>query len=330
MEDRLRSVMLTGATGFIGSHLAERLLQEGFHLSLWIRRWTAFIASMERAGAQVFLGDPDDDRMLAAALRGADVVVHCAGTARAHDRAGYFATNAGLTRRILGLLQAPQKMVFISSQAAAGPSGTDGPLDEGAVPRPISHYGQSKLEAEECVRRWGAANGERYVILRPSVVYGPGERDLYNLFKWIKKGVLPFMGDGLQKVSLVHVDDLVAAVMAVLEDSHPGQTYFVTGSEHCSVRALGSMIQEVLRKGRVLPLSIPPGVFDALASILDAVSCVTGAPALLSRQKTLEMKQPAWLCSNRKLRETLAWEPRMSLRRGIEQTVEWYVREKWL
>jgi nucleoside-diphosphate-sugar epimerase len=326
----LRSVMLTGATGFIGSHVAERLLRADIRLSLWIRRRNALISSLERTGAEVFLGDPGDEIVLAEALRGADTVIHCAGTARAFNRAEYFATNVGLTRRILGLLQAPQKMVFISSQAAAGPSGMEAPLDESAVPRPISHYGQSKLEAEECVRRWGAANGNRYVILRPSIVYGPRERDLYNLFKWIRMGVLPFMGDGRQQISLVHVDDLAAAVMAIVENSPSGQTYFLSGGQPCSVRALGCTIQEVLRKGHVLPMAIPPWVFDSLALILDAVSFVTRAPALLSRQKTLEMKQPAWLCSNRKIRETLGWEPRVSLRRGIEETVEWYVREKWL
>ena len=326
----MRSVMLTGATGFIGSHLAERLLREGIRLSLWVRRRNGLIASLERAGAKVFLGDPRDDRVLAAALRGVDLVVHCAGTARAFDREGYFKTNVDLTRWILGSLQAPQKMVYISSQAAAGPSGGDAPLDESVEPRPISHYGQSKLEAEEWVRRWGGANGSGYVILRPSIVYGPRERDLYNLFKWIRRGVLPCMGDGRQQISLVHVDDLVDAVMAVVESAPPGQTYFVTGGEHCSVKALGLTIRDALGKGRLLHLDIPEWVFESLGRILDAVSLVTRAPALLSRQKTLEMRQPAWLCSNRKIREALGWEPRYSLRRGIDETVAWYIREKWL
>lgn len=326
----MRSVMLTGATGFIGSHLAERLLREGLRLSLWVRRRNDFIASLERAGAEVFHGDPGDEHVLAAAQRGVDLVVHCAGTARALDRRGYFTTNVDLTRRILRSLQAPQKMVYISSQAAAGPSDGDAPLDEYGEPRPISHYGRSKLEAEEWVRRWGEANRSGYVILRPSIVYGPRERDLYHLFKWIRRGVLPYMGGGRQRISLVHVGDLVDAVMAAVERAPPGQTYFVTGREHCSVKTLGFTIREALGKERVVDLNIPEWVFDGLARILDAMSLVTKAPALLSRQKTLEMRQPAWLCSNRKIREALGWEPRYSLRRGIDETVAWYIREKWL
>lgn len=326
----MRSIMLTGATGFIGSHIAERLLREGFRLQLWVRRKTELIASLERAGVEIFHGDSGDDHVLAQALRGVDTVVHCAGTARALDRAGYFDANVGLTRRILTLLQPPQAMVFISSQAAAGPSPVEAPLEENAAPCPISHYGRSKLEAETSIRQWGAANGCRYVILRPSVVYGPRERDLYQLFKWVQKGVLPFMDDGRQRISIVYVEDLLDALVAALGDSPPGETYFVTGGEYCSVRELGAVIGDVLGKRRVLPLSVPERAFDLLAGALETVSLVTRAPALLNRQKILEMKQPAWLCSNRKLMDALGWAPRVSLRSGIEKTVAWYVRENWL
>ncbi len=326
----MRTVMLTGATGFIGSHIAERLIRGNVRLHLWGRRKNGLVASLEKEGAKVFVGSPDDLATLRESLQGADAVIHCAGATKALNESGYFHANVDLTRRILGLIQTPQRLVFVSSQAAAGPSSPDIPLDENDEPRPISDYGRSKLSAENYVSQWGAANGNNYVILRPSVVYGPGEKDLYNYFKWVGRGLLPVIGDGRQRISIVHVEDLVNAILAAAEQSSAGGVYFASNDRGYSIREIGHAIRRSLGKTRLIELKLPEFGLDFVAVLLDAVSTVTGRPALLSRQKMLEIKQPAWLCDNAKIRRELGWEPHIPLDIGMKETADWYIEQRWL
>ena len=261
-------------------------------------------------------------------LHGADLVIHCAGAVRASSREQFFEANVGLTQRILELLGFPQRMVFISSLAAVGPSHT--PLDEHTEPHPVSHYGMSKLAAEERVKRWGAENGNNYTILRPGVVYGPGEKNLYNLFKWIKKGILPLNGGGRQSISIIHVQDLVNAVVASSKHSPAGEVYFVANDHPCSLRDMGYAIRDAFGKTRLFELNLPVFLLEFIAIFLDKVSLVTRKPAVLGRDKVLEVKQPAWLCSNGRIREKLGWEPRIPLEEGIRLTAQWYVEQGWL
>ncbi len=326
----MQTVMLTGATGFIGSHVAERLLRENACVHLWVRRRNDLIVSLERAGAMVYAGHPNDRATLKESLQGADSVIHCAGAVRALNEEQYFEANIGLTQRILELLKAPQVMILISSQAAAGPSGPRMPLSEDAVPHPVSHYGRSKLAAEERVKQWGAANDGNFTILRPAVVYGPREKDLYNYFKWIKRGLLPLFDRGRQQISIIHVEDLVSAISASSRHSPSGDVYFVSNDHACSLKDIGYAIREAFHKTRLVDLNLPLSVLDSLAFLLDAASLVTREPAILSREKVLEIKQSAWLCSNGKVKEKLGWKPLIPLKEGIRLTAEWYVEQGWL
>jgi len=322
--------MLTGATGFIGSHIAERLLRANFRVHLWIRRTNRYIAWSEAAGAKIYAAGAGGRASLRESLQGADTVIHCAGATKAINMKYYFEANVALTQQILSLIHAPQRFVFVSSLAAAGPSGIDTPLDEHCAPRPISRYGMSKLLSERCAEEWGSANDNNFVILRPCVVYGPREKDLYNYFKWVKRGLFPLVNHGRGRISVIHVDDLVNAVLAAAERSPGGETYFVSNDHGASLLDLGHAIQAALSKGHMTKLELPACLLDAVAGVLDGAAGITGKPALLSREKVLEMKQPAWLCSNGKIRQKVGWEPIISLEDGIKDTVDWYRRERWL
>ncbi len=322
--------MLTGATGFIGSHVAERLVREAADVRLWLREKNTFVAGLEAKGAKTYLCSGSGDASIEEAVRGADTVVHCAGATRTFSREQYFEANADLTRRILNVLQPRQKFIYISSLAAAGPSSPLAALDEHSPPRPVSHYGESKLLAEAHVRHWGAQGRNNFVILRPGVVYGPREKNLYHYFKWVAKGVLPLLGNGDRQLSLIYIDDMVEAILAACANPAAGETYFVANDDAASLLTLGEAIREALGKTRLLPLRLPAFFFDTIALALDAVSAFTRKPAVLGRQKVLELKQAAWLCSNRSLREKLRWEPRVSLDEGVRRTAEWYINEHWL
>ncbi|MGD8388936.1 MAG: NAD(P)-dependent oxidoreductase [Desulfobacteraceae bacterium] len=327
----MKTVALTGATGFIGSHVARALIQTGHPLHLYVRRTNPLIRRLQRQGARVFVGTGADDvPMLRKALEEADTVIHCAAAIKAMSRRAFYQANVAFTERVLSLSGRHQRFLFISSQAAVGPSPGGVPLDETARPAPVNAYGWSKLRAERIIRAWGREHDRRYLILRPSVVYGPGEKDVFLLFKGIRKGVAFLPGNGRQRVSFLHVDDLVGAILAALERKPKGETFFVTGDEPASWLELAWLIQTALSKHRILTLRLPVSLTGMAAFFADALSTMRGKPAIFCRDKVLEMRQESWLCSNRRIEERLSWKPQVSLREGVEKTAAWYLDQHWI
>lgn len=322
--------MLTGATGFIGSHIAESLIRNGISTHLFVRRKNSLMDFLEKKGAKIYLGQPQDMEILARSLQDADTIIHCAAATKAFDEADYRKANVEFTQSILNLMKKEQKFLFISSQAAAGPSTLLDPINEKTEPNPLTFYGKTKLLAEDCVKEWGRKTGNNFAILRPCVVYGPRERDLFALFSLVKKGFLFLHGKGNSKISMIHVEDLVRAVTSMAEQSFTGETYFVSNDEGYSWQEIGRAMKEALNKKKVFEVKLPDFVFFITAVFSEFLSFFTRKPALVNRQKIIEMKQIAWLCSNNKIKEAIQWEPNFSLESGMKQTASWYIKEKWL
>jgi len=322
--------MLTGATGFIGSHIAERLVQQRTVTHLFVRRRNSLIDFLEKNGATIYVAQPNNLDILKESLKGTQVVIHCAGATKAVKESDYIEANVEFTNNILSLINEQQKFVFLSSQAAAGPSDSFTPTDEEIEPNPVSHYGKSKLVAENRIKEWGKKNNNNYVILRPCIVYGPRERDIYHGFKLISKGIFFFVGDKKKRFSMVYVDDLVNAVMSCAVHSPKGETYFVSNDEDCSWEELGSSIQKALNKIHLKGLTIPVSLAYVVACLFDILSVATKKPSVINRQKIIETKQSAWVCSNKKIKQKIPWKPAFSLDHGIEKTAEWYMAQHWI
>jgi len=323
--------MLTGASGFVGSHVAEALIGARVKTRLFVRKRTSFINSLEKKGAEIFVGSgPDDLVVLSESLDGTDAVIHCAAAVRAVCQKDFTWANVTFTKNIVGLLNEHQRLVFISSQAAAGPSNLNPPVDEKQDPAPINGYGKSKLQAETIVRKWGDAHHQNYIILRPSSVFGPREKDFSLLFKSIHNGLCLLPGDGGQQLSIIHVDDLVEAILAAVVAGKRGRIYFVANDEPCNWIQIADAIKSALNRPGVLTLKLPVFIAAPLSRIFDTIALFTGRPSLLSREKVVEMKQKAWICSNRRIKHDLSWRPCLTMLQGVEATAEWYLREKGL
>lgn len=316
--------MLTGATGFIGSHVADRLLARGVDLHLWVRRKTERIKSFEARGAHLHIGPQNNIQMLAKPLQLLDTVIHCAGAVRALTQADYCRANVDLTFSLLNLLNSGQRFIYISSQAAAGPSSCKRPLEEDGVPRPITHYGKSKLKAEAEVIRWGQGHQNNYIILRPCTVYGPRDKLILSVFKLLKTGICPQVSGGIQAVSLVHVDDLVAAIMCATAASCKGEIYFVADDKNYLVREIFACMGAALGQKRLHKIKVPITIVRLVARLSDAFCRTIRRPGLLDRQRAKELSQKAWLCSSQKIQKDLNWRPSVSLGSGMQRTVDWY------
>ncbi|MFQ5561280.1 MAG: NAD-dependent epimerase/dehydratase family protein [Nitrospinota bacterium] len=326
----MNSAMVTGATGFIGSHITEKLLGEGVSTNIFARKKSSNSDFLEKKGAKVYIGGQDREKTLKEAMRGIDTVIHCAGSTTALNEKAYASSNVDLTSEILGLLTKEQKFLFISSQAAAGPSPAENPLSEQDPPKPLTLYGKSKLLAETRVKAWGADNEGRFTILRPSIVYGPREKNLLNLFKLGNKGLFFRFGKRKSGFSMVHVDDLVEAVSLVTNSPFSGETYFVSNDKGSSWDELENCIKKALKKRFLFSVTIPHSFAWCIAFFFELTSFLTRKPGLVSFEKAAEVGHSFWLCSNQKIKSNLNWTPLLSLEEGFTKTAAWYGRERWI
>src|SRR3990172_4951337 len=215
-----------------------------------------------------------------------------------------------------------QKLVFVSSQAAGGPAQGSTPMSEDQTAQPISAYGKAKLRAEEAVLRFAASHPA--VIIRPPTVYGPRDKDVLAMFRYIQKGFLPILGDGHQKISVVHVHALVEGIVLAAEKSEAnGKLYYMTSDGVSTWREIGDAIAKALNK-RCVTLSIPIWLLNVVSFFSVLYLKLNQKAALLNGDKVKEIKQGSWLCSNRLAKTELGFSPRIDLDEGMRSTAAWY------
>ena len=324
----MRTVFITGATGFVGSHIAEELVRRGFRVKALIRR-TSNLRWIKDLPIEFVVGDLRSSGEWIDALNDVDVVLHVAGVIKALSEDGYMAGNYESTANLALAAQKAgvKRFVFISSRAAAGPSPPSEPFDEDFPPNPISAYGRSKLAAERFLLN---ETDLPVVILRPVVVYGPRDGGVLRYFKLVKKHLLPFVGKG-NWVNVVHVSDLVDAVMRAMEvDAAVGEVFFIGNEAGHHITEIGRMIAEVLGVGWVVKIKIPVWIAKAYAALALQVSKLVGKPSIINPDKIREFEAQWWLCSSAKAQKILGWQPKVDEIEGLRWTAEWYRLNRWL
>ncbi|MFZ5453365.1 MAG: NAD-dependent epimerase/dehydratase family protein [Thermodesulfobacteriota bacterium] len=322
--------LVTGASGFIGSNLVDRLLAAGAAVKCLVRRGSNLIW-LKNLPVTLVTGDFQDPASLAPAVADTEVVFHVAGATRARDRAAFFRANFEAT---LNLLQAcehygppEQKFVLISSLSAAGPS-SGAPLSEDQEPQPVSAYGASKLAAEKAVLEYSQSRGA--TIIRPPVVYGPRDRDTFLLIKSINRGLHVIPGGPGQKVSLAHVHDLVTGILlAAASPRSQGRIYFICGEGHYDWRTIGEYTGRALGK-RYLTFYVPWWLMRLVALGGSLTSQFTSTPTLMSLDKLRDIRQAQWLCSNARAKAEIGFQPSMDLLTGLADAAAWYKAAGWL
>jgi nucleoside-diphosphate-sugar epimerase len=318
---------LTGATGFVGGHLALALRARGDDVTCLVRS-PVKAAPLEAAGCRLVPGDLEDASALEHLARGADVVFHVAGLVAARSEAEFLAVNRDGTARLARAARTAgvERVVLVSSLAVTGPSEPGRPLDESAPPRPVTPYGRSKRAGEETL----AATGVPFTIVRPPAVYGPGDRELLRVFKLARVGVVPLLGDGRQELSLVHVRDLAGALIAAaVSPAAGGRVYHAAHPEVVTQRELVVAIGAAVGK-RVRPLPIPRPVVKAILRVTGLAARLAGRATLLSPDKAPELLAPAWTCSSEALRRDAGWAAAIPLSQGLPETARWYREAGWL
>jgi nucleoside-diphosphate-sugar epimerase len=320
-------VALTGGTGFVGSHVADALLSAGYRVRALVRRpddagW------LRGTSVEVVSGDVRAAAALPDLVEGAAAVVHVAGKTSARSEAEYMATNATGTGNVAAAARAHAPgahVVFVSSQAAAGPSRDGLPVKASGSPRPVSSYGRSKLAGEEALKR----SGLPFTILRPGAVYGPRETAIRDLFVAASWGVVPVLAGGRPRVQMVYAADAAAAAVGALERGPRGETFFVAHPEVLDYAALAERLAE-LPSRRPLRLSVPAAILRGAGRLVGAFSTLGKGPPVFNLEKAEEMLQEAWLCDVTDAQVALGQPFRTDFRTGARLTWNWYLERGWL
>ncbi|MBX2992667.1 MAG: NAD-dependent epimerase/dehydratase family protein [Bacteroidetes bacterium] len=324
-------VLVTGGTGFVGSHLVDLLLQKNYSIRCLIRK-TSDTKWLKDKPIEFVYGDLFDENALREAVSGVDYIYHSAGVTKAKTKEEYYRGNATGTRNLLEatLKHNPKlkRFVQISSQAAVGPSETRTPITEDRPANPLTTYGKSKWQAEEVCH--SMMDKLPITIVRPPVVYGERDKDVFEFFNTYKKGLQPMVGFSEKLVSMIHVVDLVRGiVMAGESGKSVGQTYFITSTHQHGWEEIGEATRNVMNKG-ALRIRLPEFVVYIIAAFAEFFSLFNSKPALINFEKAKDMVQDYWTCDPSKAKRDFGFEQEISLQEGIRRTVEWYVEMKWL
>lgn len=323
-------VAVTGASGFIGRTLVSRLAASGAHVLALVRDIDRAGDLAATPGVELVCGDLRDPLLLRDLTGRAGVVYHLAGLTSARNRSEFMAVNAelmGILAAAAALAPAPPKLVMVSSLSVAGPRTVASPAREDDPPAPVNRYGESKLLGEALLRRERA--GVRWSIVRPSWVYGPGDRATLGLFRMASRGIFPNLRGGRMQISLLHVDDLVEALVLIgNSEAANGRVYYVSDGEAHTIKRLGQALLAASGGGRALYL--PGFIFRLLGIAGESAAWLARRPLLLGWDRACEALQPGWVCDDTRIRDELGYRSRVSLEAGVASTLAWYRTQGWL
>jgi 2-alkyl-3-oxoalkanoate reductase len=324
-------VLVTGGSGFLGSHVVEQLVTDGHQVRALVRKSsdTQFLKDLK---VELAYGAVEDADSVREAMQGVEGAIHAAGLVKARSPEEFERINVGGTKNMLDAAREESKFrrfVMVSSLAAVGPSHDGKPIQGNDGPGPVTHYGRSKLKAEAMVRE--SAADLSVVILRPPMIYGPRDRESLAFFKSVKTGVLPYLGDGRNTLSVIYGPDCArACIRALAAKVQSGSTYFVEDGNVYVWKDMLGEIEKALEKKAFMRFSIPFNVVRAVALGNEFVSKLTNKPVMLTRDKVNELAQPHWVCDGARAVKELGWTPKVGWAEGVRQSANWYRQAGWL
>ncbi|HEY3341486.1 MAG TPA: NAD-dependent epimerase/dehydratase family protein, partial [Anaerolineae bacterium] len=327
----MAKILVTGANGFIGSHLVRELLRQGHEVRGLVRH-TSDLSSLEGVPISLFIGDVRDPATLVAPMRDVEYVYHLAAVLLTTSRAAFMQTNAEGTRNVLDAAAALapgtlKRVLITSSQAAVGPNPTPAPVDESYAPRPISWSGESKKEVEAIARSY--TGRLPITIVRPSPVYGEREQDISQTFTVIAQHVHPKLGLRPTLAVMVYVEDLVQGIIAAAQsDISVGKTYFLNHPQTLSTTDVVQTIAAAMGKPGGLLLPVPLLFLRIGAPLAEYMAQFTRQRPSTTRDKVRELAQQYWVADPACAKNELGWEAQHDLLNGMRPTTQRFFEQE--
>ena len=320
-----QKILIIGASGFVGKNLVLQYTQKN-DVSIMVRHSSNIELFKNSPRVNILYGDLAQNAGIAEALKGIDIVIHCAATTMARSYWEFHRTNTQGTSHLIDAMIAGnvRKIMYISSHAACGPSPTEDPLHEQHPKKPVSFYGRTKQLAERLVAR----SGLQFTIIRPVSVYGPYDKEILTYVKILNHGICPIVGFGDKYLNLIYVKDLVDVIIKIIEQDHfAGRTYFVNDGQCYSLDSIMNTIAQTLDK-RSLKVRVP----TSLALFTGLLNDIFMPPhkRLVTRDKVRELACQYWVCSSENVSRVIGFKPRYTFKQGIVETIQWYRNEGYL
>ncbi len=325
----MKKILITGANGFVGSHLVVEALNRNYKVFASVRKTSNF-SHLPLDKIQLVHPDLSDKNKLKEFFDSNetfDYIIHNAGVTKTCKKEVFDTVNYQYTKNLIEALREtgkiPQKYIQISSLAAYGPGDPISlkPVKDTDAPQPISLYGESKLKTEKYIK---SIKDFPYLIFRPTGVYGPREQDFYIMFKSIKKGLETYIGTKKQYISLIYVKDLSRLLMDALESEVVHKSYFASDLHTYTAEEFNNRIKKALN-AKTVQLVFPAKMVKYLTWLNEKLSCkLFGKIPTLNTEKFKEISQQNWLCDSSGLVYDFNFTPEYSLEEGIEETLNWY------
>lgn len=328
----MKRILITGASGFIGSTLVDQSLEKGWEV----------IAAIRPTSDKSFLQDPKiqfieldfrTEEKLHKQLKDlmpVDYVIHNAGCTKAIDKQGYLETNVENTKRFVSVLRGlnlvREKFLFVSSLAALGPTHKGNIIKPSNNPQPVTFYGESKLAAEQYL---ADLNDFPWVAIQPTAVFGPKDKEFLDVIKPISKGFEFSLGTKPQDLTFIYSKDLTRMMLAALEYGHVGKKYIATDGKHYTTSDIGKSISSVFNK-KTIKIPIPIGLLKVAALVSEKVGDLKKEAVMLNRNKLNELLAESWISDISETFNDLKFTPQYDLYSGMKETINWYKEKGWL
>lgn len=323
--------VVTGANGFVGSHLVDHLLEKGYLVRCLVRK-TSSLKWLEGKDVEIHDCGLTNVEGLRKAFKDVQYIYHVAGVVKSKTPEGYFQGNVENTRILLETAlefkENIKRFLVVSSQTAVGPSKGDNPVNEDAVCCPITTYGRSKLAQEELAKSY--MDRLPVTICRAPAVYGERDTEIFIFFQTFNKRLMTTIGFDQKKISLIHVRDLVKGLVLAAESSKAiNQTYFITSEKYYTWPEVGEVTEKVIGK-KPFKVKVPHSIVYSIAGIAQFFSMFSSKAATLNIEKAKDITQQCWTCDAGKSIRDLGFKQEISLQQGIERTVNWYREQGWI
>lgn len=328
----MQKVLITGASGFIGGFLAEEMLRRGLDTYAAVRA-SSNTKDLKKMGVKILIWDFENSSQMSSILahHQFDYIIHNAGITKSKSKEEFFKVNADYVKNLAEAIRnsgrLPKKLLFVSSLASYGPADFQeaGEVNESSVPHPVTIYGESKLKAENYLM----ATELPYIIIRPTAVFGPKDKDFLTVFSMINNGFELMAGLAPQLLSFIYIKDLVRLIGDALTSDICRKAYFISDGKVYHAAYFNQLVKQNLKR-KTIKLKLPMPLVWLVAHISGFVSNFTGKYPPLNPEKFNEIKARNWACDISPLIKDFNFKPEYDLESGIEETIGWYKSEKWL
>jgi len=322
---------VTGATGFVGSHLVDLLLEKDFEV-FCLKRNTSSTKWLDGKKVNYVNGDLYSNQILAETIKDMDYVFHVAGVVKAKTYQDYEKGNNLATKNLIEICAEVnpnlKKFVYISSLAVCGPNPNSEPLTEDYIPKPITSYGKTKRQAEKEVLKF--RDKIPVVIIRPPAIYGQRDSEVFIYFKTFKSGLNAIIGFDDKYLSIINVKDLVQGIyLAAIKETKSGEIFFITSDKNYNWSEIGKTTSKIMNK-KSLRIRIPHWLVYSVGGLAELFGKFSKSAPTLNLEKCKDITRKYWVASNSKAKKMLGFQESFTLEEGFQDTYNWYKQNGWL